>query len=515
MEIKLIHILGPVFATVAMFFYGRALVDRDKGRQVNIFPTLILIGGALTFIFFTANGTLLDRICYLLLDIGIAMIIDSRYLAYHRAHPKVFWVPGLLAVMISLGIWGTAWAFGWKITTMWQQPTTHALESKSGEILLELGSDDEINELEGLMEKYDATYSRAFPMISEDEDGDLAQFYLVDVKDGDRVGEFLSEANADDENIDDAALNGPMQLELPPSNPNLLSNPAGDFLANDPDITQQWWLQLAVANGVHEMLRDASPKRKAIVAIIDTGVDGDHPDLRKIFGKSPGDTDGHGHGTHCAGLAGASTNNGLGMASFNWEGRFIEIRGYQALGKNGQGTDYSVASAMMAAIEDGADVLSMSLGSNRPAPKVQREAVEYALRKRCIVVAAAGNDYGSDARKHSPVGVKGVIGVAAVGPDFQRTTFSNINTNLGMPIAAPGLDIFSTIPGGNYTSMSGTSMATPIVSGLIGVMRSIDPSLDAPAAWKILNETGRTGPSFEEVGAVIEPYAALARVLKR
>jgi thermitase len=221
------------------------------------------------------------------------------------------------------------------------------------------------------------------------------------------------------------------------------------------------------------MLRDASPKRKAIVAIIDTGVDGDHPDLRKIFGKSPGDTDKHGHGTHCAGLAGASTNNGLGHGKLQLGRALHRDPGLSSIGQK------RARHRLLGRLgHDGGHrgwrrCIVHVLGQQPAGPKVQREAVEYALRKRCIVVAAAGNDFGSDARKHSPVGVKGVIGVAAVGPDFQRTTFSNINTNLGMPIAAPGLDIFSTIPGGNYTSMSGTSMATPIVSGLIGVMRSL------------------------------------------
>lgn len=512
MEIKLIHILGPVFATVAMFFYGRAMVDRSRGRQVNILPTLILIGGAITFIFFTANGTLLDRICYILLDIGVAMIIDSRYLAYHKEHPKVFWVPGLLAVMVSLGIWGAAALMGWKITTMWQPPTSHAADIRTGEVLLELGSDDEISEIEGLMEEYGATYRQAYPNVSETEDGDLHQFYLVDVPDG-KVSEFLAAANKDDENIDDASLNGAMGLELPLKGIDVPANAPDGFLANDPGISQQWWFTPEKANAVHGLLADAKPKRKAIVAIIDTGVDAGHPDLGKVFGKSPAGKDEHGHGTHCAGLAGAATNNGEGMASLNWEGRFIEIRGYQALNKDGQGSDHSVAEAMIAAIEDGADVLSMSLGSNRTAPKVHREAVEYALRKGCIVVAAAGNDYGSDARNHSPVGINGVIGVAAVGPNGRRTEFSNVNTKLRMPIAAPGLDIYSTLPGGQYSPMSGTSMATPIVSGIIGVMRSINPELTAEEAWKILKETGLVGPTAEENGVTVDPAAAIARIL--
>jgi thermitase len=514
MELKLIHILGPVFATVAMFFYGKAIVDRSRGRQVNVFPTLILIAGAMVFAFFTASGTLLDRICTVLLDIGVAMIIDSRYLARHKEHPKIFWVPGMLAVVLSLGIWATAWAFGWKISTvsaLFEGPKTHAANINGGEVLIELGPDDNIAELEGLMEEHGATYERAFPDVSMEEDGDLAQFYLVDVAD-DKVNAFLAAAQKDRENIDDAALNAAVGLEPLPKAIDVPANAADGFVANDPGIAQQWWMDMTSANQVHNLLRDAKPKRKSIVAIIDTGVDGGHEDLKSVFGKSPGNQDPHGHGTHCAGLAGAATNNGLGMASYNWEGRFVEIRGYAALGKDGQGTDYTVANAMIRAVDGGADVLSMSLGSNRPAPKVTREAVEYALRKGCIVVAAAGNDYGSDARNHSPVGIDGVIGVAAVGPDGRRTEFSNINTQLGMPIAAPGLDIYSSLPGGSYSPMSGTSMATPIVAGLIGVMRSLNPGLDAKTAWSILHRTGRSGPSVAETGKIIEPAAAIGAV---
>ena len=512
MELKLIHILGPVFATVAMFFYGKAMVDRDRGRQVNVFPALIMIGGSLIFGFFTANGTLLDRICMVLLDIGVAMLIDSSYLARHKVHPKVFWVPGLLAVLISLSIWGTAWLFGWKISsisTLSIGSKTHEAALNTGDILIELGPDDDIAELEGLMGEFGATYARAFPDVSLEEDSDLAQYYLVEVAD-DKVDAFLAAARKDKENIDDASGNLAMGLDPEPKTYDVPANADGGFVANDPAIGQQWWMDAITANQTHNLLKGLKPKRKAIVSIIDTGVDGGHEDLKSVFGKSPGANDPHGHGTHCAGLAGAATNNGVGMASYNWEGKFVEIRGYQALGKDGQGSDYTVADAMIRAVDGGADVLSMSLGSNGPARKVTREAVEYALRKGCIIVAAAGNDYGSDARSHSPVGVDGIIGVAAVGPDGRRTTFSNINTQLGMPIAAPGLDIYSTVPGGTYQPMSGTSMATPIVAGLVGVLRALKPDLDAKTAWKILRDTGREGPSVGETGRIIEPAAAIS-----
>lgn len=529
MEIKLIHILGPVFATVAMFFYGKAMVNRSRGRQVNIIPTLTLIAGSLAFVWLAGDGTFLDRICLTLFDFGIAMIIDSRYLAAHKEHPKVFWVPGFLAVVISLSIWGIVYLFGFEMSTMWlpsdaKNQTTitqenrstsvksHAANIETGEILLELGPDDAISELEELMEKFGGRYRRAFPMISAEEDNDLSQFYLVDVRD-DQVHEFLEAARMDKENVDVAELNGAVALEQPIASEQDLSSTSSSFVANDPQIAQQWWFSAEDANALHDLLKANKPKKKAVIAIIDTGIAEDHEDLKEVFGKSPGNADFHGHGTHCAGLAAAVTNNNKGIASLNWEGKYVEVRGYKALGDNGQGTDFMVAEAILKAAEDGADILSLSLGSDRPAPKVTIEAVQYALSKNCIVVCAAGNDYGNDAKSHSPVSIDGVIAVAALNQSGNRAEFSNINTSLAMPIAAPGKDIYSTMPGGEYEFMSGTSMATPIVSGLLGVMRSLNPQLDAKTAWEILRDSGLSGPDASEVGKSINLLAAIQSVL--
>ncbi len=534
MEIKLIHILGPVFATVAMFFYGKAIVKRSRGKQVNIVPTLIMIAGSLAFVWLTGHGTFLDRVCLTLLDFGIAMLIDSRYLAKHREHPKMFWVPGFLAVFISLSIWGIVYMFGLEMSTMWVpseksnvkteaaapipaapktvQYQSHAANISSGEILIELGPDDLISELEGMMEKFGGKYRRAFPMISAEEDNDLSQFFLVDVND-DQVDEFLAAARLDKENIDAAQLNGVVNLEEPITSEVSFEGDGESYVSNDPDISKQWWLDAGSANAMHAILKENKPKKKAIIAIIDTGVDGGHEDLSGIFGKSPGNSDIHGHGTHCAGLAGGATNNGIGIASFNWEGQYVEVRGYKALGDDGQGSDFTVAEAMLKAVEDGADVLSMSLGSNRPAPKVTLEAVSYALSKNCIVVCAAGNDHGNDARNHSPVSIDGVIAVAATTPEGTRAEFSNTNTSLKMPIAAPGKDIYSTMPNGEYEFMSGTSMATPIVSGLIGVMRALKPDLDAKTAWKILRDSGKQGGDASDIGNTIDPVAALQALM--
>ena len=459
MEIKLIHILGPVLATVAMLFYGNLMVRRQYGRRINVFPTLIMVMSAILFRQFTGDGTFLDRICLTLLDFGLAMIIDSGYLKAKKAHPKVFWVPGILALIVSFIIYFIASLFGWTVNGMFDESEPILQE----EVLLELGPDDDISELDDVLSMYDAEWEKAFPMVDLEEDEDLAQYFIVRVP-REKEAEFLREVRKDKENVDSAEENTMISLDDPKA-PNTKRRKGVDgFLANDPAINNQWWLPAEKANAIHELLRQNKPKKKAIVAIVDTGVDSKHEDLKSVMGSKQGkkgDRDKQGHGTHCAGLAGAATNNKKGIASLNWEGKFVEIRGYKALNDNGSGTMWQVARAITAAADDKADVISLSLGSRGKAPKVQRDAIEYAFKQGCIVVAAAGNSYGEDAKNHAPSNVDGVISVSAVQKDLSRSFFSNINTSLERPIAAPGTEVYSTFPEGEYKFLNGTSMATP------------------------------------------------------
>jgi thermitase len=251
------------------------------------------------------------------------------------------------------------------------------------------------------------------------------------------------------------------------------------------------------------------------VAIVDTGVDASHEDLQGVFRRSPGNTDKHGHGSHCAGLAGAIANNNRGMASANLGGDFVEIMGFSALNQNGSGTAESVAQAIIDAAQAGADVISLSLGGRRPIPdRVEVAAVTYALRKGCIVVAAAGNS-NEDAAGHSPANIAGVICVAAVNERGEKANFSNTNNRLARPIAAPGVDMLSLKAGGGYVAFSGTSMATPMVSGLLGVLRALKPDLSAAEAYRILNATGESGPDANRVGKTLQPAKAVKRVLQQ
>ena len=256
------------------------------------------------------------------------------------------------------------------------------------------------------------------------------------------------------------------------------------------------------------------PIRKARVAILDTGVQGDHEDLTSVL-STTGASDVHGHGTHCAGIAGAATNNGLGVASLNWDGRFIALQSFEALGDAGRGTLEQIAQAIIDATQSEVDVISMSLGSVAPVqPRVLVTAIGFALRNDVIVAASAGNN-NEDAANHFPSNIEGVIAVAAVDQNLDKAKFSNTIAGLSRPLAAPGVDILSAYVDGDYKLLSGTSMATPVVTGLLGIMRSIHPSLTAADAYGILHDTGTEVEATPMVGRVINAETAIRATLAR
>ncbi|MCS7086362.1 MAG: S8 family serine peptidase, partial [Bacteroidia bacterium] len=327
--------------------------------------------------------------------------------------------------------------------------------------------------------------------------------------------EALKKALSDDrENVDYVEPNVVMGLYEPIASQRLRSRELEAVEPNDPRAPEQWALQASGESAAFARLSNLRPKKRAKVAILDTGVDGGHEDLKSAFGTSPGDGDRHGHGTHCAGIAGAVTHNGKGVASLNWGGRFVEIRGYYALDERGSGSIERIAQAIVDAAEARMDVLSLSLGGRSLfPPRVMVKAVEYARRLGCIVVVAAGNS-NDDASRYSPANVPGVICVAATDAENRKADFSNVTKGLEMAVSAPGVDILSLKPGGNYVSMSGTSMATPMVAGILGVMRALRPELDAQTAYNILRSTGRAPNGSDLVGPIVNADAAIAAVLR-
>jgi thermitase len=142
-------------------------------------------------------------------------------------------------------------------------------------------------------------------------------------------------------------------------------------------------------------------------------------------------------------------------------------------------------------------------------------SIRYALKRRVIVVAAAGNDHGEDARETAPANVPGVIVVGATQADGHIAPFSNVTTRLPMPIAAPGADIVSVETSGQYVTKSGTSMATPLVAGILGVMRSLQPNLTAKDAYLALRTTAVAGPDTDKIGPTVQAGAAVRAIIGR
>jgi len=430
----------------------------------------------------------------------------------HEKNARPFFLIGAMSLFVAVMMFA-----GTKLISGYSNPPVVAGESnppvvvlQDYSILVELGEDDTIAEIESTLNSFGAIWEEAFPTVSMAEDADLAQLYIVYVAKSE--SESLSrELRSDVENIDNVEVNFVVELDEPSNGPFALAGDAS-ILEDDPLAQKQWALEAIRGHEVHHMLQDVTPSRKARVAILDTGVDAGHEDVSSSFTNSPATIDLHGHGSHCAGIAGASTNNGIGIASLNWEGRFIEIAGYQALNEQGFGSIEMISQAIIDATKDGSDVISMSLGAKSEAPKVISDAVAYARRNNVIVIVSAGNA-NEDAIDHMPSNVKGVIVVSAVDENLRKASFSNTNTSLARPITAPGVNILSLKTGGGYVQMSGTSMSTPVVSGLVGIMRSLNPSISEDDVYSILEGTGRDVRDTARIGKLIDAEAAVSAVL--
>lgn len=216
---------------------------------------------------------------------------------------------------------------------------------------------------------------------------------------------------------------------------------------------------------------------QVVVAVVDTGVDIGHPDLNdKIvagydFANDDSDpSDDHGHGTHVAGIIGAETNNGQGVAGVSWGTKIMPVK---VLTSSGSGYLSDVVSGIIYAADHGARVVNLSLGSSYYSSSLQ-SAVSYAYSRGVTVVAAAGN--AGNTTMIYPAGCTYAIGVGATDQNDAKASFSTYNSSVD--VSAPGVSIASTWYRGEgyYALASGTSMATPHVAGLAALIVSQNPS---------------------------------------
>lgn len=222
------------------------------------------------------------------------------------------------------------------------------------------------------------------------------------------------------------------------------------------NIEQQW--KLSKGEGV-------------IIAVIDTGCDLDHPDLknnivqgRNFVDRNKDPYDVNGHGTHTAGTI-AAEDNQTGMVGVAPKAKIMPIK---ALGDNGNGSLDGIVQAIIWAADNKADFISMSLGSPASAPSLQN-AIGYAANKGCIVFCAAGNS-GEEVDIMYPAKYDGTIAIGAIDRNLQRTSFTCSGETLDF--LAPGHDILSCVPGSRYALMSGTSMSTPFAVGCAALLLS-------------------------------------------
>lgn len=388
------------------------------------------------------------------------------------------------------------------------------------ELLVELKPNSNLESLKDLEDKYDLKLKSAFSP-ADGQITDLDDYITVDIPqnkqaDTERIVSLLKKHPS----VEWVEQNDVYQLDIMETIPQKRApRDLKKFGLNDPNLKDLWGFQEMHVDALYTYLKKnkVTPKKKASIFILDTGVDAQHEDIKgnyKSFNKRD-DKDPMGHGTHCAGIAAAVSNNGIGVASFSQNNEFVTVTSIKVLGSRGGGTQQGILKGIIKAADQGADVISMSLGGRTgdKGQKAYQQAIEYANKKGAIVIAAAGNS-NDNAKFYSPANAPGAITVTALDPDLNRAAFSNYIQEVDYGIAAPGVNIYSTIPDNKYASFNGTSMATPYVAGLVGLMKSIRPKLTTKQAHDILKKTGNKTGNTKETGPFIQPAKAVKAVIE-
>jgi len=261
---------------------------------------------------------------------------------------------------------------------------------------------------------------------------------------------------------------------------------AATIVPNDSLYSQyQWNLKNIQADSGWKLSKGT---QDVSIAILDSGVQLNHPDLQErlltgfnVNDSSSNASDDLGHGTHVAGIIGATADNYEGIAGLSWYNALLPVK---VLNGSGAGSTYSVAQGIIWATDQGAKVINMSLG-NYASGDFLHEAIKYAFEHDVVLVAATGND--NTNRPGYPAAYPEVFAVGATTSTQQRAAFSNYGDYID--VVAPGDSIASTYIGGQYAALSGTSMASPHVAALAGLIRSVNPALTNVEVMDIMRQT--------------------------
>lgn len=489
-----------------LWFYFRE--NQSRSRKMSLLFMVSFLVYLVTLAF--SDATVSYKLLILFRDLLILAVI-SQVFNYVKRN-------SLLAFVAAIGIYGLIQFAGFNMlydTFPQYQRSATALNDEF-ELLIETKDGNIPKHYTRLIDKYGLTIRKAFdtgdPSVSM-----LDEYLAIGIPD--QAESNIKEIIRDLERIEGTQhveFNEVITLEVNDIETTTPTVQAKNV--NDPLVAQQWGWEMIQGDRVHEMLSAGGlqPKQKSVIAIIDSGVDGSHPDLRDqfLFTSADNDADPLGHGTHCAGIAAAVSNNSVGIASLFPDQRYVQVISIRVMNKMGIGSQQTTIQGMIRAADMGADVISMSLGgvSSDQRQRAYEEAVKYANAKGAIVIAAAGNN-NSPAKNYAPANAKGVISVAAIGTDKHKAIFSNTIEDLQFAVAAPGVKIMSTYPAQQFKELNGTSMATPMVSGLVGLLRAFQPDLTTEQVFNILSETGMDIEDHKKTGRLIQAANALERVL--
>lgn len=498
---------AAAFIALAFWFFRR---DTRQAAfwQAALLTSLAVYAGSLLF----ADAPAVYRLQTLFRDFLFIGVFGAAF--SYLAGKRSWFISGLIMAGLALFLYIREFQ-----TRTFPYRASIPLDAEA-ELLIELKESADISELKTLQNRYGLQFRRAFTPKDAGITS-LDEYYTVNIpqrhiRDLVKIQRQLQRTRAviwteENELIQVSPLDAKAARTYPgPSRYGL----------NDPGVENLWAFQQMAMENLYNFLQQQqlTPSKKALIAILDTGVDSKHEDLKGNYKSLKGDYDNDpkGHGTHCAGIAAAVSNNGLGIASFTRSNTFYQVSSVKVLSAGGMGTQKSIIDGMLFAADQGADILSMSLGgpSNQSRQNAYEKAVQYANKKGAIVVAAAGNS-NRNAKDFSPANTPGVICISAVDNELNRAAFSNYVSDVKMGLAAPGVDIYSTIPGNKYAQYSGTSMATPQVAGLLGLMKSLKPDLDTETAFSVLEKTGKSTKSTGTTGKFIQPAAAIQELLKR
>ena len=237
------------------------------------------------------------------------------------------------------------------------------------------------------------------------------------------------------------------------------------MVSGDDYSDRQWAIPKIMVPQAWEI---TSGEASIVIAVLDTGIDKEHGDLAgKViaevnFTDSPTTNDIYGHGTHIAGIIAATAHDGVGIAGLAHDCRLMNVK---VADDQGRFDSSAAAKGVTWAVEHGAQIINMSLVSTEPSHDLEK-AIDYAWSKGVVVVAAAGNCIGT--KVAYPAYYSNCVAVAATDSNDCVASWSSWGD--WVDVAAPGVDIYATLPGNRYDSKSGTSMAAAHVSGLAGLI---------------------------------------------